>query len=59
MSVNASLWTPAYIAIGSNLDGPVAQVEAAFDELTSLPRIAAYRAFTPVPFRAAWAAGPT
>ena len=38
MSVNASLWTPAYIAIGSNLDDPVAQVEAAFVELTSLPQ---------------------
>jgi 2-amino-4-hydroxy-6-hydroxymethyldihydropteridine diphosphokinase len=38
VSVNASLWTPAYIAIGSNLDGPVAQVEAAFVELTSLPQ---------------------
>lgn len=36
MSVATSLWTPAYVAIGSNLDEPIAQVEAAFVELAGL-----------------------
>ena len=31
------LWTPAYVAIGSNLDDPSAQVEGAFVALRSLP----------------------
>jgi 2-amino-4-hydroxy-6-hydroxymethyldihydropteridine diphosphokinase len=38
VSVHPSFWTPAYVAIGSNLDGPVAQVEAALVELKSLPQ---------------------
>jgi 2-amino-4-hydroxy-6-hydroxymethyldihydropteridine diphosphokinase len=37
--VNAgpTLWTPAYIGLGSNLDDPVAQLETALQELGSLP----------------------
>lgn len=31
-----SLWVPAYVAIGSNLDDPVMQVRGAFDRLRSL-----------------------
>lgn len=34
----SSLWTPAYVAIGSNLDDPVAQVRAALGHLGSLER---------------------
>lgn len=34
----AALWTPAYIAIGSNLDDPQAQVRAAFESLAALDR---------------------
>lgn len=34
----SALWSPAYIAIGSNLDNPVAQVEAATRELAALDR---------------------
>jgi 2-amino-4-hydroxy-6-hydroxymethyldihydropteridine diphosphokinase len=34
----AALWTPAYVAIGSNLDDPQAQVRAAFESLASLDR---------------------
>ncbi len=33
-----ALWVPAYVAIGSNLDDPLAQVEAAFVALASLAR---------------------
>lgn len=32
------LWTPAYVAIGSNLDDPLVQVRAAFDALAGLSR---------------------
>ncbi|HEU4654797.1 MAG TPA: 2-amino-4-hydroxy-6-hydroxymethyldihydropteridine diphosphokinase [Steroidobacteraceae bacterium] len=32
------LWTPAYVAVGSNLDDPLAQVRSAFDRLVQLPR---------------------
>lgn len=32
-----NLWTPAYIAIGSNLDDPLLQVRSAFDRLAHLP----------------------
>lgn len=32
----SSLWTPAYVAIGSNQDDPRAQVEAAFRSLAAL-----------------------
>lgn len=31
-------WRPAYIGVGSNLNGPSAQVEAAFDLLAGLPQ---------------------
>jgi 2-amino-4-hydroxy-6-hydroxymethyldihydropteridine diphosphokinase len=31
------LWRPAYVGIGSNLDGPVAHVERAFEALRRLP----------------------
>ena len=30
-------WIPAYVGIGSNLDGPVSQVEIAFEYLSKLP----------------------
>jgi len=33
------LWTPAYVAIGSNLDDPKAQVEAAFQSLAGLEAV--------------------
>ena len=33
----AGLWFPAYIALGSNLDGPATQIESAFIELERLP----------------------
>lgn len=33
----AEVWTPAFIAIGSNLDGPRAQVEVAIEALGSIP----------------------
>jgi 2-amino-4-hydroxy-6-hydroxymethyldihydropteridine diphosphokinase len=36
--VNASLWVPAYVALGSNLDDPVRQVQAGFDALAGLER---------------------
>ena len=31
-----ALWTPVYVALGSNLDEPRAQIERAFDELAKL-----------------------
>ncbi|MDX1516612.1 MAG: 2-amino-4-hydroxy-6-hydroxymethyldihydropteridine diphosphokinase [Woeseiaceae bacterium] len=31
-------WRPAYVGIGSNLDGPAQQVEAAIGQLAELPR---------------------
>jgi 2-amino-4-hydroxy-6-hydroxymethyldihydropteridine diphosphokinase len=31
------LWTPAYVALGSNLDAPRTQIELAFAALTRLP----------------------
>ncbi len=31
------VWHPAYIGLGSNLDGPVRQIEAALDRLAQLP----------------------
>jgi 2-amino-4-hydroxy-6-hydroxymethyldihydropteridine diphosphokinase len=34
-----ALWRPAYVAIGSNLDGPVAQVRKAFERLGALPTV--------------------
>ncbi len=35
--MSTSLWTPAYIALGSNLDDPRAQVERGFVALETLP----------------------
>jgi 2-amino-4-hydroxy-6-hydroxymethyldihydropteridine diphosphokinase len=35
--VTDSIWTPAYIALGSNLDDPRAQVERGFAALETLP----------------------
>lgn len=32
-----STWRPAYIGLGSNLDGPVRQIDAAVDKLGELP----------------------
>ncbi len=37
MSLPASVWRPAYIGVGSNLDEPERRVAAAFDELAGLP----------------------
>jgi 2-amino-4-hydroxy-6-hydroxymethyldihydropteridine diphosphokinase len=39
-STAAGLWYPAYIALGSNLDGPATQIESAF---TALARVAGCR----------------
>ena len=36
MSPSASVWTPAYVALGSNLDEPLTQIAAAFDALSGL-----------------------
>jgi 2-amino-4-hydroxy-6-hydroxymethyldihydropteridine diphosphokinase len=33
-----ALWVPAYIAVGSNLDDPVKQVQRGLDALAGLPR---------------------
>jgi len=35
--VSAETWVPAYVALGSNLDDPAAQVQAAFQALEGLP----------------------
>ena len=37
-STTIELWYPAYIALGSNLDGPATQVESAFNALAQLSR---------------------
>lgn len=37
MSAARELWRPAYVGIGSNLDGPERQVQAAFAALEQLP----------------------
>jgi 2-amino-4-hydroxy-6-hydroxymethyldihydropteridine diphosphokinase len=37
VSVSSALWTPAYVALGSNLDEPLMQIAAAFDALGVLP----------------------
>lgn len=50
--MSPTLWTPAYIAIGSNLDDPAKQVELAFDELKALSHsrlIARSRLFRSIP----------
>ncbi len=31
------VWSPAYIGLGSNLDGPARQIDAAFEALATLP----------------------
>lgn len=37
MNPSREVWRPAYVGIGSNLDGPVEHVERAFAALRSLP----------------------
>lgn len=37
-STASALWFPAYVALGSNLDQPRAQIERAFGALAHLPR---------------------
>jgi 2-amino-4-hydroxy-6-hydroxymethyldihydropteridine diphosphokinase len=37
--LSAGTWRPAYVALGSNLDGPRRQVERAFEALGSLPDV--------------------
>lgn len=37
MSEKSGTWRPAYVGIGSNLDGPARQVDTAFDSLAELP----------------------
>lgn len=32
-----AVWQPAYVGLGSNMDGPVARVERAFTQLAALP----------------------
>lgn len=32
-----ALWFPAYVALGSNLDGPATQIETAFTALANIP----------------------
>lgn len=32
-----TIWHPAYIGLGSNLDGPARQIDAAFDSLAEIP----------------------
>jgi 2-amino-4-hydroxy-6-hydroxymethyldihydropteridine diphosphokinase len=47
-----ALWTPAYVAIGANLDDPAARVREAFEKLAELPRtrlIARSRLYRSVP----------
>lgn len=39
-----ALWTPAYIAVGSNLDDPAAQVRDGLRALASLPSCSAFTA---------------
>jgi 2-amino-4-hydroxy-6-hydroxymethyldihydropteridine diphosphokinase len=39
----AEHWWPAYIALGSNLDGPESQVRRAFDALRALPQTCCHR----------------
>ncbi len=38
MSASAAVWRPAYIGLGSNLDGPGRQIETAFELLDAIPR---------------------
>ncbi len=35
--MSAPRWTPAYVGLGSNLEGPVVQIERAFSALATLP----------------------
>ena len=43
MSAGAVVWTPAYVALGSNLDDPAAQVQAAYRALAGWSGVAAPR----------------
>lgn len=36
--MGGAVWSPAYIALGANLDDPRAQIERAFHELSSAPQ---------------------
>lgn len=38
LSVDSPHWLPAYVGLGSNLQGPVGQLESAFDLLAAIPR---------------------
>lgn len=38
MTTNAVHWFPAYIGLGSNLNGPARQLESAFDRLAEIPK---------------------
>lgn len=54
-SANAALerWHPAYIALGSNLDNPRAQLDRAFERLAALPKtqlVSCSRIYVSVPF---------
>ncbi|MDH3747518.1 MAG: 2-amino-4-hydroxy-6-hydroxymethyldihydropteridine diphosphokinase [Gammaproteobacteria bacterium] len=37
MTTDILLWRPAYVGLGSNLNGPAKQIDAAFDLLDTLP----------------------
>ncbi len=38
MSKSEPVWRPAYVGLGSNLDGPSRQVETAFELLAAIPK---------------------
>ena len=38
MSDGQGTWQPVYVGLGSNLDGPVQQIEAAFELLQNIPK---------------------
>lgn len=42
--MSSTVWVPAYIAIGSNLEQPLQQVQQAFTYLSKLPTTAAHHA---------------
>lgn len=44
MTATAERWLPAYVGIGSNLDGPAGRVAAAIEALRAHPGIRAFRA---------------
>ncbi len=37
LSASSHHWLPAYVGLGSNLQGPTAQIESAFDLLAAIP----------------------